>query len=74
MVCNCVFIKLYVKVCNCVLFKILNLKIVFLFVLGDLMLILGYCNLWDLKKIKMVILKVGKIFYCLLILILVFKL
>lgn len=74
MVCNCVFIKLYVKVCNCVLFKILNLKIVFLFVLGDLLLILGYCNLGDLKKIKMVILKVGKIFYCLLILVLVFKL
>lgn len=28
MVCNCVFIKLYVKVCNCALSKILNSKTV----------------------------------------------
>lgn len=50
MVCNCVFIKLYVKVCNCALSKILNSKTVFSSVPGDLLPTPGYCNLGDLKK------------------------
>lgn len=68
MVCNCVFIKLYVKVCNCALSKILNSKTVFSSVPGDLLPTPGYCNLGDLKKIKTVTSKVGKIPHCLLIL------
>lgn len=68
MVCNCVFIKLYVKVCNCALSKILNSKTVFSSVPGDLLPTPGYCNLGDLKKIKTVTSKVWKIPHCLLIL------
>lgn len=64
MVCNCVFIK----VSNCTLSKILNSKTVFSSFPGDLMPTPGYCNLWDLKKIKTVTSKVGKIPHRLLIL------